>query len=134
MTRRVFLSQSVVLPVALSAATDQWTPLFDGKTLKGWTIVDGPESAFYVKDGAITVHQGSNYPTWLRTDQEYENFEFKCEVFKAGPMADYSSVPLSTDVRRNVALKSICFKNRMILLWQSPLDRFFPLPHRNWST
>ena len=46
--------------------------------------MDGPESAFYAKDGAIVVHQGSNYPTWLRTNQEYENFEFKCEVFIQG--------------------------------------------------
>ncbi len=46
--------------------------------------MDGPESAFYAQDGAIVVHPGSNYPTWLRTNQEYENFEFRCEVFIKG--------------------------------------------------
>lgn len=70
--------------MALSAASETWTPLFDGRSLNGWAVVDGPESAFYVQDGAIVVHGGSNYPTWLRTNQEYENFEFKCDVFIKG--------------------------------------------------
>lgn len=84
MTRRGFLAQTAIAPFALSAAADGWTPLFDGRSLSGWTIVDGPESAFYVNDGAIVVHEGANYPTWLRTNREYENFEFKCEVFIKG--------------------------------------------------
>lgn len=48
--------------------------LFDGRTLRGWHVREGPESAFYVKDGAIVVHEGSNFPTWLCSDREYENF------------------------------------------------------------
>ncbi len=58
--------------------------LFDGRTLRGWTVVHGPESAFYVEDGAIVVHPGSSYPTWLRTDRTFENFDLRCEVFLKG--------------------------------------------------
>ena len=31
------------------------TSLFDGKSLDGWTVQHGPQSAFYVQDGAIVV-------------------------------------------------------------------------------
>jgi hypothetical protein len=61
-----------------------FAPLFDGRTLDGWRVVEGPESAFYVRDGAIVVHSGSNFPTWLRSAKRYENFEFRCEVFIQG--------------------------------------------------
>jgi hypothetical protein len=58
--------------------------MFDGRTLGGWGVVDGPDSAFHVLDGAIAVHRGSNFPTWLRSVRCYENFEFRCEVFIEG--------------------------------------------------
>ncbi len=58
--------------------------MFNGRTLDGWTVVDGPQSAFYADDGAIVVHPGASYPTWLRTNREYENFDLECEVFIKG--------------------------------------------------
>src|SRR5215831_14617162 len=61
-----------------------FTRLFDGRTLAGWTIEQGPETAFYVHDGAIVVHEGSNFPTWLRSDRQYENFDFRGEFFIKG--------------------------------------------------
>ncbi len=60
------------------------TPLFDGKTLGGWTIEQGPESAFYVNDGAIVVHESGGFPAWLRSDRQYENFDFRGEFFVKG--------------------------------------------------
>jgi hypothetical protein len=63
-----------------------FTSLFDGQTLHGWSIVDGPESAFYVDGGAIVVHQGSNFPCWLRSGRQYENFDFRGEYFIRGWM------------------------------------------------
>lgn len=77
-----------LLPAAaLYAQTeDGFTSLFDGRTLAGWSIREGPESAFYVKDGAIVVHEGSNFPTWLRSDRQYENFDFRCDFFIKGWM------------------------------------------------
>lgn len=45
---------------------------------------NGPETAFYVKDGAIVVHEGAGFPCWLRSEREYENFDFSGEVFIKG--------------------------------------------------
>ena len=45
---------------------------------------DGPETAFYVNDGAIVVHESAGYPTWLRSARQYENFDFRGEFFVKG--------------------------------------------------
>lgn len=65
---------------------ESFASLFDGKTLRGWSIQEGPESAFFVQDGSIVVHEGSNFPTWLRSGKQYENFDFRCEFFIKGWM------------------------------------------------
>jgi len=85
MNRRAFLATSAVLP-QIRAANGTAVSLFDGATLNGWTIQDGPESAFYVRDAAITVHEGSGFPTWLRSNKTYENFDFRGEFFIKGWM------------------------------------------------
>lgn len=85
MNRRMFLFSAPLLSQALAVrAEDSYLPLFDGKTLTGWTIQDGPESAFYVQDGDIVIHEGSNFPTWLRSNRRYENFDFVCDFFIKG--------------------------------------------------
>jgi len=87
MNRRTLLKAVSLLPGLLRAQAEQergFTSLFDGRTLRGWSVQEGPESAFYVKDGAIVVHEGSNFPTWLRSDKQYENFDFRCEFFVRG--------------------------------------------------
>jgi len=85
MNRRDFITGMTLLPTILPDPADEgFTSLFDGSTLNGWTIQEGPESAFYVKDKAIVVHEGSNFPTWLRSDKRYENFDFQCEFFVEG--------------------------------------------------
>jgi hypothetical protein len=63
---------------------DGMVSMFDGATLGGWKIEDGPETAFYVRDGAIIVHEGSGFPTWLRSSKQYENFDFRGEFFVKG--------------------------------------------------
>ena len=85
--RRTFLAAGCVLPAAgwalcaqSSGVESGFVPLFDGETLGGWSVQDGPPSAFRVADGAIVVDQGSNFPTWLRSDRQYENFDFRCEI------------------------------------------------------
>ena len=85
MTRRALLG-TIAAAAGASAAVDEpgFASLFDGQSLGGWTVVDGPDSAFYVKDGAIVIHQGAGFPTWLRTNRRYENFDFRCEVFIEG--------------------------------------------------
>lgn len=83
LNRRRFLSAVAATPALGAAGQSPAEPasLFDGKTLAGWTIEEGPESAFYVNDGAIVVHEGSGFPTWLRSARQYENFDFRGEFF-----------------------------------------------------
>jgi 3-keto-disaccharide hydrolase len=91
MNRRTFLATAGVMPSAVRALQAQspgvepgFVPLFDGQTLAGWSVQEGPASAFRVLDGAIVVDEGSNFPTWLRSDRQYENFDFRCEFFLKG--------------------------------------------------
>ena len=82
--RRHFLS---LIPLVLRADDEPgFVSLFDGRTLSGWTVRSGPESAFHVRDAAIVVHEGSNFPAWLRSDKQYENFDFRGEFFIQGWM------------------------------------------------
>ena len=86
LNRRAFLAASAAVAPALLQGQPEngFVSLFDGSTLKGWTIQDGPESAFYVRDGAITVHEGSGFPAWLRSAKSYENFDFRGEFYVKG--------------------------------------------------
>ncbi|MBK9166614.1 MAG: DUF1080 domain-containing protein [Bryobacterales bacterium] len=68
----------------LAAAQSGANAIFDGRSLAGWTIADGPPTAFYVEDGAIVAHRTSAFPTWLRYNKELENFDFSCEFFVKG--------------------------------------------------
>ena len=66
MNRRAFLTAASAVPVfAQTSSEPGFTSLFDGKTLEGWTVQDGPETAFYVNNGAIVVHESSGFPAWL---------------------------------------------------------------------
>ena len=81
MFRRQFLASA-----ALAAAQPPalFTPLFNGRDLTGWSVADGPRSAFFADDGAIVVSEAANSPTWLRSARQYENFEFRMEFFVKG--------------------------------------------------
>ena len=83
MRRRTFLKSCAATPL-LFAADDASKSIFDGASLNGWSIQQGPASAFYVANGAITVSDSANFPAWLRFDQELENFDFSCEFFVKG--------------------------------------------------
>jgi hypothetical protein len=85
MRRREFLS-TPALALAQGESETGFTSLFDGKTLKGWTIQDGPQSAFYVEAGSIAGHETSGFPAWLRSEKEYENFDLRLEFFIRGWM------------------------------------------------
>ncbi len=63
---------------ALAAAADPgFVPLFDGKTLKGWTLMGGHGPGYIVQDGKIVcpADGGGN----LFTGREYANFVFRFE-------------------------------------------------------
>jgi hypothetical protein len=71
---------------ALRAAAQSAGPvsLFDGKTLAGWNIEEGPETSFSVDDGAIVVHESGGCPAWLRSAKQYENFDLRLDFFVKG--------------------------------------------------
>ena len=88
MKRREFLAAAVLVPGLSSVRQEPeesgFVSLFDGTSLAGWSVADGAESAFYVQDGAIVVHESSGFPTWLRSARQYENFDFRGEFFLQG--------------------------------------------------
>jgi hypothetical protein len=88
MHRRAFLTATGGAAALFAMPQDEnesgFTALFDGKSLDGWSVRDGPEAAFYVNDGAIVVHESAGYPTWLRSARQYENFDFRGEFFVKG--------------------------------------------------
>jgi hypothetical protein len=71
--------------VSFSAGADpaeEFVPLFNGTDLTGWQVVGA--DAFTVKEGAIYTTGKSPYPSWLRTDEMYENFILRFEYNTEG--------------------------------------------------
>src|SRR3954470_18278004 len=83
MLRRQFLMTPAVAAAA-EPSPAQAAALFDGKSLGGWTIEQGPPTAFYADHGDVVVHESGNYPAWLRSAREYENFDLRGEFFVKG--------------------------------------------------
>ncbi len=89
MNRRNFLGALSAAPLAGAAGStgspvvesELFIPIFNGRDLDGWTVTEGPESAFSVSDGAIVVNDSASYPTWLRSNRQYENFDFRAEFY-----------------------------------------------------
>jgi hypothetical protein len=78
MLRRGF---AVVLAVGVlagaAARAEDFTPLFDGKTLAGWTPVGGAADNWAVIDGLLVTRGAGG--GWLSTDGTYENFVLRLE-------------------------------------------------------
>jgi len=74
------LTLALILAIALGtkpASADDFTPLFNGKDLAGWTIVNVAPTTFSVRDGMIV---STGVPTGtLRTNRMYENFILEVE-------------------------------------------------------
>jgi hypothetical protein len=69
-----------------SSAQENWQPLFNGKDLSGWTIVNVAPTTFSVRDGMI-ISTGKPTGT-LRTDRMYENFVMEAEWRHMHPMGN----------------------------------------------
>ncbi len=71
-------------PMALSVEPG-FVSLFDGKTLKGWTLVGGKGPGYVVEHGVLVCPKdgGGN----LFTEKEYSNFAFRFE-FRTEPAAN----------------------------------------------
>jgi hypothetical protein len=83
-TPALVLTAATVIAAASLSAAGGFQPLFDGKTLNGWTLVDKdkPGNGYIVENGAIVcpVTGGGN----LLTDKDYANFVLRFE-FKMEP-------------------------------------------------
>ena len=63
-------------------ALDKAVSLFDGKTLKGWKVINAKDKDLWsVDDGVIKGKSITEKLTILRTEKEFQNFEFSC-LFK----------------------------------------------------
>lgn len=69
-------------PAAAPASEAGFVTLFDGQSLKGWTLVKGRGPGYVVKDGTVVcpLDGGGN----LYTEKEYANFALRFE-FKTEP-------------------------------------------------
>ncbi len=58
-----------------------WNTIFDGKTFKGWTIVDSPANVV-IKDSAFLIHMTKNTSrhVFVRTKKKYKDFILELEV------------------------------------------------------
>jgi Domain of Unknown Function (DUF1080) len=80
MKKIVCLLLTVACVWQATAQTAKWTPLFDGKTLKGWKQLNG-QAKYEVKDGVIIGTAIANTPnSFLTTEKDYGDFIFECEV------------------------------------------------------
>ena len=74
------------LALALAATVfgadkDEWTPLFDGKSLDGWKSNDKP-GTFSAKDGLLIVHGERSHLFYDGPfhNHDFKNFELKAEI------------------------------------------------------
>jgi len=69
----------VVCATTSCLADDGFTPLFDGKSTKGW---QGNLEMFRIEDGAVvggTLKEKVPHNEFLTSDKEYENFELRLQ-------------------------------------------------------
>ncbi|MBL8267729.1 DUF1080 domain-containing protein [Steroidobacter sp.] len=70
----------LLAPAAHAAEDTDWQPLFDGKSLTGWRLVNGSAS-YEVSDGAIVgTTQAGSPNSFLATDRTYGDFVLEFEA------------------------------------------------------
>jgi hypothetical protein len=82
LTIRLSLLALLIAVQGISADEPGFASLFDGKALKGWTLVGGHGPGYIVKNGVLVCPKegGGN----LFTEKEYSNFAFRFE-FRTEP-------------------------------------------------
>ncbi len=85
--RRTCLALAAALclaaPAAAEAPPEGFVSLIDGKTLKGWEVMN--KGKFTAEDGLIKLRGGGG---WLRSEQEYDNFVLRLDVRWLKPRQD----------------------------------------------
>ncbi len=77
--KRIILTIAIILATAPVKVAAEFKPIFDGKTLKGWT--PAPGGKWEVKDGAIvgTSPKSERRHGILLTDKQYSDFVVKAK-------------------------------------------------------
>ena len=77
--KRIILTIAIILATASVTRAADFKPIFDGKTLKGWT--PAPGGKWEVKDGAIvgTSPKSERRHGILLTDKQYSDFVVKAK-------------------------------------------------------
>jgi hypothetical protein len=84
----------------------EWTNLFDGKTLNGWSIHSGT-ATYKIEDGAIVGTTAKGSPnSFLCTDKQYKNFILEFDVFLDSP-----------ELNSGVQFRSKIAKKEMVFLF-----------------
>jgi hypothetical protein len=80
---RAILTATLVVVSSLGSTAfaddDGWVPLFDGKTLEGWTVRGG-FATYKVEDGAIVGSTAEGSPNTFLCKGDYKDFELELEV------------------------------------------------------
>lgn len=87
MIRMLLFAALVCVPTIL-LAEEGFTPLFDGKSLRGW---EGNEKMFRVEDGAIvagTLKEAIPHNEFLCTEKQFGDFELRLKVKLVGEGAN----------------------------------------------
>lgn len=81
-------------PEAAKEAEEGFIPLFNGKDLSGWVVVDG--ATFIPHGDELDCLGQGNYPSWLRSEETFENFvlRFQFKLGKYGEGGVFLHAPL----------------------------------------
>jgi hypothetical protein len=73
----------LVCPILGVSAWAQPRELFNGRDLSGWVEV-GKTGIWAVEDGELVARSPGNYPNWLRSERQHENFHLSLEYLMPG--------------------------------------------------
>lgn len=110
MTRRSILASTLALvalltlPARAQQAEAGFTPLFDGKTLDGWTLIGSKGDGYMVKDGMLVCAKGGGGK--LLTDKEYADFVLRFE-FRLPPEGSNNGLGIRTPKEGDAAYQGI---------------------------
>lgn len=78
LTRRSFVSASIVAPVALAAEKAEWIDLFDGRTMNGWRPSEH-KTSWTVVDGKLAANGPRSHLFYVGPvhDADFRNFELE---------------------------------------------------------
>ena len=84
--KKIFIATTFIIvcnqTTAIAQPLNAWKSIFDGKTFKGWTIVDTPANVV-ISDSSFVIHMTANTTrhVFIRTKKKYRDFilEFDCK-------------------------------------------------------